>query len=54
MRKFKGVIRTDKVGSDCEFGFETEDGATPEQIEEDAREIAFQHIEWNYEEISQG
>jgi hypothetical protein len=52
MRKFKGVVRTNKVGSGCEFEFETEDEATPEQIEEDARDAAFQHIEWHYDETA--
>ena len=36
MLKFKGSIRTNKVGSECEFEFAVSDNATPEQIEEAA------------------
>ena len=28
MRQFNGTIKTDRVGSDCEFEFEAEDDAT--------------------------
>jgi len=48
MKKIKGYIRTDKVGSTCEFEFELEDDATSEQIDEYAREAAFDRIEWSY------
>ena len=51
MRTFTGVIRTDNVGSECEFEFEVEDDATPEQIEFEAWEAAFNHIEWSYSEV---
>ncbi len=48
MKLVKGSIRTDKVGSACEFEFEVEDDATAEEIEEMARDMAFNHVEWNY------
>lgn len=50
MRKFKGRISTDKVGSDCEFEFEVDDDATEAEIEETAREAAFNFIDWSYTE----
>lgn len=54
MRFFKGQISTDKVGSECEFEFEVEDGATDEEIELEAKDAAFNYIYWNYEEVQQG
>jgi hypothetical protein len=51
MRQFTGVIRTDKIGSECEFEFEVEDDATTEQIDAEAREAAFNFIEWSYAEV---
>ena len=50
-RKFKGHIQTDIVGSTCKFEFEVEDDATEEQIEEIAREHAFDRVNWGYEEV---
>jgi hypothetical protein len=52
MREFKGFIKTDKVGSLCEFKFEVENDASDTDIEEIAKECAFELIEWNYEEVS--
>ena len=52
MKKFTGVIRTNKVGSDCHFEFEAEDDATEEEIDEIAREFAFESIDWHYEQES--
>lgn len=51
MRTFTGVIRTDNVGSECEFEFEVEDDATPQQIEAEARDAAFDWIDWHYDEV---
>ena len=51
MRKFKGSICTNAVGSECEFEFEVRDDATEEQIEEEAREAAFNWVNWEYDEI---
>ena len=48
MKKIKGYIKTKKVGSTCEFEFELDDDATAEEIEEYARESAFEQIEWSY------
>lgn len=52
-RKFTGSISTNKVGSECSFEFEADDDATEDQIEELAREAAFDWIDWNYEEVKQ-
>lgn len=51
MRVFKGNISTDKIGSACEFEFEVEDTATEEEIEQAARDAAFEHVEWNFKEV---
>ncbi|WP_225013700.1 hypothetical protein [Pseudomonas aeruginosa] len=50
MRKFKGTIQTDAQGSETQFEFEVEDDATPEEIDEEAREAAFNYVQWYYEE----
>ena len=50
MRKFKGLIRTNKVGSDCHFEFEVDDVATDEEIDDIAKECAFEFIDWYYKE----
>lgn len=50
MRKFTGEIATNKVGSSCKFSFEVDDDVTEEQIEEYAKEIAFEYIDWNFSE----
>ncbi len=47
MRKFKGLARTNKVGSDCHFEFEVDD----EEIEDIAKECAFEFIDWYYKEV---
>lgn len=52
MRKFKGEINTNKVGSQCEFEFEVEDDATEEEIEEEARQSAFEYVDWYFDEIN--
>lgn len=51
MRKFKGYVRTNKVGSNCTFEFEVEDDETDEEIEETAWECALEHIGFGYEEV---
>lgn len=53
MRKFQGVIKTNIVGSGCSFEFEVEDDATEKEIEEAAREQAFENIDWYYEEVKE-
>ena len=50
IKTFKGSISTNKVGSDCSFEFEVEDSASQEEIEEAAREAAFENVEWYFEE----
>lgn len=51
MRTLKGIVRTDNQGSDCEFEFEVEDDATEQEIREELREWALEHVDWWYEEI---
>lgn len=51
MRKFHGAITTDVVGASCPFEFEVEDDATEEEIEAEAKEAAFNWIDWWYEEV---
>jgi len=46
MKHFKGIVKTTKFGSGCEFEFDVEDNATPEDIEKEEREAALQHVEW--------
>lgn len=42
---------TSKVGSKCKETIEVEDDCTEEEIEELAREVMFNMIEWGYEEV---
>lgn len=51
MRKFRGAISTNIVGSERQFDFEVYDDATEEEIEEVAQMAAFELIDWYYEEI---
>jgi len=51
MRKFKGIISTNVNGSECEFEFEVSENATEEEIEEEAKEAAFNWINWEYREV---
>jgi hypothetical protein len=48
MKKVTGWIATNKIGSECEFEFEVEDDATDEEIEREARDSAFDLIDWSY------
>lgn len=49
MKRYTGVICTNKIGSGCSFEFEVEDDATDEEIEDAAREAAFENIDYWYE-----
>lgn len=49
MKKIVGWVQTNMVGSRCEFEFEMEDNATPDEIMKAAEESAFELIEWNFE-----
>lgn len=53
MRLFRGEITTDVVGASCEFEFEVEDDATEQEIEETAKETAFNLVDWWYEEVKE-
>jgi len=49
MKIVKGWIETNKFGSRCDFEFEVEDDTPPEDIEEMARDAAFENMDWSYE-----
>lgn len=49
MIRIKGTIRTNMVGSECEFEFEMPDNATDKEIEDAARDAAFEFVDWYYE-----
>jgi len=51
MRTFTGIIKTDAQGSEVEFEFEVEDNATQEEIEEEAKQAAFDCVQWSYNEV---
>lgn len=51
VRKFVGRIKTDKEGSSCEFEFEVGSDASSEDIDKEAREAAFNHVEWSYHQV---
>ena len=53
MRKIKGVIMTDVVGSEVEFELEVEDDATEEEIDKLTWEEAANWLEWYWEEVSE-
>lgn len=48
MKRVTGSIATNLVGSRCHFEFEIEDDATPAEIEEMARDAAFDLVDWGY------
>ena len=52
MRKFKGYISTGTLGGTRKFDFEVEDGATEEEIREEAWESAQNYIDFGYEEVA--
>ncbi|NWD57148.1 hypothetical protein HX878_20670 [Pseudomonas veronii] len=51
MRAFTGSIKTDVQGSEVEFEFEVEDDATQEQIDDEAKQAAFDCVQWHYNEV---
>lgn len=51
MRTFTGTIKTDVDGSEVEFEFDVPDEATQEQIEEEAKQAAFDWVQWSYDEV---
>lgn len=51
MRTFTGTIKTDVEGSEVEFDFEVPDDATQEQIEAEAKQAAFDFVQWSYDEV---
>lgn len=53
MRKIKGVIMTDVVGSEVEFELEVEDDATKEEIDKLAWGEAANWMEWYWERVEE-
>lgn len=51
MKKYKGRVSTDRVGSAVTFEFEVNDNATEEQINEIALECMWECISMDYEEV---
>ena len=48
MQRIHWHIATDKVGSECTGYFDIESDATDDEIEEQAKEAAFERLEWNW------
>jgi hypothetical protein len=53
MKKYRVYIQTNKVGSECSDIFEMEDDATEAEIENEAKEIAFNMIEWGFRPVAE-
>jgi hypothetical protein len=51
MNKYIAFVKTYMQGSVCEEEFEMPDNATEEEIEEAAREAAFNNVDWWWEKI---
>ena len=49
MRKVTGYIETSKVGSRCTFEFDVDDEASNKEIEELAKETAFEYMDWDFQ-----
>ncbi len=45
---YKGFVSTNKVGSESDFEFEMEEGATDDEIEQCARDAMFNLVEWSF------
>ena len=50
MKKIKVWLNTGFAGANYEDEFEVEDDATNEEIEEEARDLAFNRIDWGWSE----
>ncbi|EFI6094574.1 hypothetical protein G3813_003575 [Escherichia coli] len=51
MRKFKIIIETGIAGGDFEDEFEVDDDATPDEIQDEAKDIFFNYCNYSYHEI---
>lgn len=51
MRKFRIWLEPDIAGARFEDEVEVEDDATPKEIEDACKEIAFNNFDWGYEEM---
>jgi hypothetical protein len=53
MKKYRVWLNTGFAGVNNEDVIEIEDDATPEEIEEQCKDLAFNDIDWGYEEIEE-
>lgn len=53
MKKYRVWLSTGYAGQADEEEIEIEDDATPEEIEEQCKDVAFQTIDWGYEEVAE-
>ncbi|PTQ84762.1 hypothetical protein C8U37_107130 [Trichococcus patagoniensis] len=51
MKKFRVWLHTGYAGQLIEDEIEISDDATPEDIEEQCKDVAFQTVDWGYEEV---
>ncbi len=51
MRKLKIIIETGIAGGDFEDEFEVDDDATPDEIQDEAKDIFFNYCNYSYHEI---
>lgn len=51
MARYKVWIHTNKVGSECTDEIEIEDDATEKEVEEAAKDAAFNHLDWGFEKL---
>lgn len=50
MKRIRWYIETSKHGSRCSGEFEVEDGATNDEIDEQAKQEAFNDVNWGWYE----
>jgi hypothetical protein len=48
MKTIRVWVKTNKIGSRCEDEFEIDEDASEEEIEEHAKEIMFNMIDWSF------
>jgi len=53
MKKYRVWLSTGYAGQIDEDVIEISDDATPEEIEEQCKDVAFQSIDWGYEEVEE-
>ena len=53
MKKYRVWLETGYAGMRNEDVIEIEDNATPEEIDEQCRDFAFNDVDWGYEELKE-